>query len=362
MDNYDYIVVGGGLAGCCLAWELHFQNKNVAVIADAENNSTLVAAGLFNPITGKMLSKTWQAEKLFATLHEFYRKIEEQTGSDFFIELPIYRPFISIEEQNNWMALSENPGLQNFIEKVFIRPSGFEAVLDPFGGIVVKQAGFIRTDIFVEATKEYFKKKGKWKTEKVNYNDFIFSETKEQVAYRHSSAEKIIFCEGVSSLQNPWFSWVPVRPLKGETLTVETTLSKEIILNRGVYAVPQMATDAFKIGATYDHQMENQGITEKAKNELLQKWEMIHNKPTKVLSQQWGIRPTSPDRKPILGLHPEFKTIGILNGLGTKGVSLAPFAAKVLVEFLNGKQPDQTYQTLSLNRYYSLYWKSVNKA
>lgn len=361
MDTYEFIIVGGGLAGCCLAWELYLQNKRVLVIAEVENRSTLVAAGLFNPITGKMLSKTWQAEKLFPRLYTFYKDVENHTQSSFFFEQPLYRPFISIEEQNTWMALTEEPGIKPFIGQVFIRPSGFEGVKDPFGGIVVKQAGYIRTDNFVKATREFFEQKNLWKTDTIEYTKINRVKNDSHIMYENYATDKIIFCEGVKSLKNPWLNWVPVKPLKGETLTLETEITKEVIVNRGVYAVPQTQPCRFKIGATYDHQLTD-GTTEKAKRELCEKWEGISSKPYRVLNQDWGVRPTTPDRKPIIGIHPEVKTIGIFNGLGTKGVTLAPFAAKVLADFLTGKQTDQTYDAMALNRYNYLYWKSVNKA
>jgi glycine oxidase len=361
MDTYDFILVGGGLAGCCLAWELYRQNKKIVVIAEEENRSTLVAAGLFNPITGKMLSKTWQAEKLFPRLNQFYKEIEKQTHASFFVEQPLYRPFISIEEQNTWMALTEDPGIKPFIQQIYLGTGGYAGVKDNFGGIVVKQAGFIRTETFVKATKDFFISINAWKTEKLNYDKITFTNNNTHVSYKELEADKIIFCEGVNSLKNPWLGWVPIKPLKGETLTIETDITNQVLVNRGVYAVPQLFRGTFKIGATYDHQITKE-ITEKGKIELCEKWENICKAPYRILAQDWGIRPTSTDRKPIIGLHPENKTIGIFNGLGTKGVTLAPYAAKVFTDFLFGKQPDQTYDAMALNRYYSLYWKSVNKA
>jgi glycine/D-amino acid oxidase-like deaminating enzyme len=38
-----------------------------------------------------------------------------------------------------------------------------------------------------------------------------------------------------------------------------------------------------------------------------------------------------------VGLHPRQPEIGILNGFGTKGCSLAPFFAKQVVDRLEGK-------------------------
>jgi len=51
------------------------------------------------------------------------------------------------------------------------------------------------------------------------------------------------------------------------------------------------------------------------------------------------MRPTTPDRKPILGVHPQHAQAVVFNGLGTKGVSLAPYFSGVLAEALENDAP-----------------------
>ena len=103
----DYVIVGQGLAGSCLAIQLCTRNKSVMVFDQPHlNHSTAVAAGLFNPITGKMLAKTWQADVLFPYFYSFYRHAESLLNKKFFFPIPIYRPFSSVEEQNEWMGRS----------------------------------------------------------------------------------------------------------------------------------------------------------------------------------------------------------------------------------------------------------------
>jgi glycine/D-amino acid oxidase-like deaminating enzyme len=56
--------------------------------------------------------------------------------------------------------------------------------------------------------------------------------------------------------------------------------------------------------------------------------------PYTVLGQQAGIRPSGKDRRPIMGLHPRHPALGLFNGLGTKGCSLAPYMAHLLTMHL----------------------------
>ena len=56
--------------------------------------------------------------------------------------------------------------------------------------------------------------------------------------------------------------------------------------------------------------------------------------PYTILKHQAAIRPTVADRRPFVGFLHNKAHIGIFNGLGTKGVSLAPFFAQQLVQHM----------------------------
>ncbi len=78
--------------------------------------------------------------------------------------------------------------------------------------------------------------------------------------------------------------------------------------------------------------------------------------PFTIVGQEWGLRPTTPDRRPILGQHPELKSAWVFNGMGTKGVSLAPYFADVLVRSLENGEP--LNKEVDIERYKVLYWTS----
>ncbi|MCS7074147.1 MAG: FAD-dependent oxidoreductase, partial [Bacteroidia bacterium] len=62
--------------------------------------------------------------------------------------------------------------------------------------------------------------------------------------------------------------------------------------------------------------------------------QLFPNHTFRVLEHRSGIRPTTKDRRPVVGQHPEFGFIYYLNGLGTKGVLLAPFTTLQLQELI----------------------------
>ncbi|HEY3401943.1 MAG TPA: FAD-dependent oxidoreductase [Ohtaekwangia sp.] len=349
----DYIVVGQGLAGSAMAFQLLKRKKRILVFDQpAQNNSSRIAAGLFNPITGKKLVRTWMADQLFPYLHTFYCEAEAETKTRFFFPMPLYRPFLSVEEQNEWMAKSADPRFEPYVEKVFLS-TAFHSVQDDFGGLLLRQSGYLDTKIYINAIRNLILEKGIYIENHFDQNQLKISEA--GVHYGQYTAGNIIFCEG--SVRNKWFDWLPVRPLKGETIFVEAGITENVIFNRGVYAVPASQTGGgWRVGATYNFQDAMEGCTTEARAELELKLDNLLAVPFESKGQEWGFRPTTPDRRPLLGRHPECDRILIFNGLGTKGVSLSPYFSEVLIHSIeNGIALDKA---VDIERYKSLYWSS----
>lgn len=333
-DPYDYIIIGQGLAGSCLVLQLLKQGKRILVVDRYdEHSATQVAAGLFNPITGRLMTKTWKADVLFPYLHEFYREAERFTGERFFYPMPLYRPFISVEEQNEWMGKSANAELAEYIDAVQITPVNPAQVKNEYGGLSLKQCGYLDTIKFTRAIRSTIVQQAALLEEFFDESKLTF--TSAGVEYAGFRADKIIFCQGIQSLSGKLFSWLPIRPLKGETLSIQTDHIISSIYNRGVYVVPGI----WKVGATYQANDLTPSVTDRARLELTEKLDELVSFPYKIINQSWGIRPTTPDRKPILGPHPNHPEAVIFNGLGTKGVSQAPYFSGVLTAWLENKAP-----------------------
>ncbi len=60
---FDFLIVGQGLAGSLLAWELMQRGAKVLIVDNGMPNASQVAAGLINPITGMRFAKTHQPSK-----------------------------------------------------------------------------------------------------------------------------------------------------------------------------------------------------------------------------------------------------------------------------------------------------------
>jgi glycine oxidase len=347
-EKVDYIIVGQGLAGATLAVQLLKLDKKILVIDEPlKNRASRIAAGLFNPVTGQNSTRTWMADQLFPYLHKFYREVEVLTGKEFFHAQQVYKPFTSVAEQNDWMGKSSDPGYHEFVEKISLAPSFGSLLRDEFGGLFLKQSGFINSNIFLDAVTELVRARGLfWNEPFVDENLHISAEF---VEYASVKASKIIFCQGERTASNKWFANAPVRPLKGETLQIKIDWDKDVILNRGVYMVPENVAGEFKVGATYKFNDRTPGITSESRIELTEKLKAFLNIPFEVLDQDWGIRPTTNDRKPLLGCHKESERLVFFNGLGTKGVTLAPYFSEMLSRWLENSAPID--KQVALTRY-----------
>lgn len=335
-SDVDFLIVGQGLAGSAVALRAMARNYKVLVLDEpSQNRSSRVAAGLFNPVTGRNMVKTWLADEIFPALHHFYRQAERLTGKTFFHPMPLYRPFANAEEQNEWMGKSADHAFAKYIARLSLSGCYDGKVRDPFGGITFTQTGFLDTLGYLEAVRTYLL--GRQAFASAVFEAGQLEPGQSSVRYGSVTARKIIFCQGVQNAINPWFRNIPVKSLKGEFLGVQSDWRKDVILNRGVYFVPGAASGEWRVGSTYNWNDHSPEITAGARKELIEKLEDLISMPYTITGQQWGVRPTTPDRKPVLGAHPEHPSLVIFNGFGTKGVSLAPYFSEVLIRWMENK-------------------------
>jgi len=350
----DCLIIGQGLAGSALAMRMLARGWKILVINRADSTSpSQIAAGLFNPVTGKMFAKTWMADELFPFLHHYYRHVEEITGVHFFYSLPIYGPFANAGEQNEWMARSADGPIRPYVKKIFTT-SQYPGVLnDPLGGYLLDQCGYVDTKRYTTAVRKWLEERACYVEGSVGPGDLRVGRS--GVRFGRYEADAVVFCEGVGVFANPWFDWVPIKPLKGEMLSVRGKFLRDVIVNKGVYMVPG-SSDTWHVGATYEREFESPAPTVEGKNALEERLRALSPAPYEVVDHRAGVRPSTPDRRPLIGTHPEHSNLVIFNGMGTKGISLAPyFSAEIVAWFEKEKQLPEA---VDISRYKSLYWNS----
>lgn len=307
-------IIGFGLVGCLLTYVLA-KNKNIRLtIYDANlASSSKVAAGIFNPITGKRMVKTWLADEIFPVLHQVYTDIEKDYGIKFLHYKPIFKPFHDVAEQNYWMGKSADIAYKNWIE--IIQTVDTEAIECPFGGLKINQSGWLDINVFLEKSRVIFKNELKNKV-------FVPSE---------HIGETNIFCEGAHAAQNPLWKDLAWQLNKGEIIDLEIESYKtEYTINKSVFIL--QTDDKQRVGSTYHHHDLEPNITQTGIAELEEKLKSFLKSDYKLLDTKFGIRPATKDRRPFVFEHQSEKNNYIINGFGSKAVSLAPYFVNQWVE------------------------------
>lgn len=329
LAHFTALVIGQGIAGSLLAWRLHGAGQSVMIIDNANpESSSKVAAGLYNPITGRQMVKTWMADEIFPTLAQFYDDLEEQLNAKFHFQMPIYRPFHSAEEQNDWQSKAANSDYESYIDELKTHAMGIDHLADNFGGIKLKLSGYIDLPVMLKSFRDYFILQNMI-TEK-SFDFFKLEVNETGCKYLDFTADQIIFCEGVSVAANPFWTHLRFKPVKGEILNIKCDLPQNLIVNRGVFIIPR--NGYFRVGSTYDHQVLDTQPTQRAKTYLEEKFLLNYKGKYEIVGHQAGIRPATFDRKPFIGFHKKYKNVGIFNGFGTKGVSMVPYFSKMMVD------------------------------
>lgn len=332
----DYIIVGLGLAGIAFAEELKKQGRSFIVFEDSSQNSSLVAGGMYNPVILKRFTAVWNAKEQLEVALPFYKGLENDLNKKYQYSIDIYRVFKSIEEQNNWFEASDKLLLKDsMIPKIIKNKNQF--IKAPFDFGKLTHTGRIDVNLLAKDYRNSLKNSNKLREEQFKYDEIIFD--RNRVIYQNLNAKHIVFCEGFGLKENPFFNDLPMREAKGELITIYAPdLKVGFMIKSSVFVLP-IGDDLYKVGATFNWVDKTKLPTQDGKNELEFKLSSVINCDYEIVNHTAGIRPTIIDRRPLLGIHKKHKQLAILNGLGTRGVMIAPLMAKKLFQNIENRVP-----------------------
>ena len=327
----DYVIIGCGIAGVSFS-ELALQNNKTILVFDNNSQpSSKIAGGLYNPVVLKRFSEVWKASEQVDLASSFYPILEKKLAVAFNFKMPIYRRLASVEEQNNWFSAADKPSLSRFLSTKLIQNSN-PNIDAPFYFGEVLETGYLDVKTLVTEYANYLKSIKMLSEDEFDYNQIQFHD--DFISYHDIKAKNIIFAEGFGLHANPFFNDLPLDGTKGELLHVRIpNLDLDKVVKSNIFIFP-VGNDIYKVGATYDWKDKTNVPTLEAKNELVSNLKDLIKCDFEVLEHFAGVRPTVRDRRPLVGTHPEHKNLHILNGLGTRGVMLAPYLAKQLFDYL----------------------------
>ena len=334
----DYIIVGAGLSGTCLAYRLEKAGRSFVVFDDGSQEASKVAGGFMNPVILKRFTLAWKADEHLETAYAFYSDMERHLEKQFLSPLEVYRRFSSVEEQNNWFAAADKPRLAPFLDTKLV-PQVNEHVPGRFSFGRVLKTSRIDPRYLLDSYAEHLEEKGWFKNDSFEYDALQVSAS--GVSYKGIDAKNVIFCEGFGLQKNPFFNYLPLRGNKGEYIIIKAPkLDLEVGVKSSIFIFPA-GGDHYAVGATYSNTDKTPEPTTEAREELVEKLKDMIDVEFEVVGQVAGLRPSTIDRRPLVGRHPEHEHLYTCNGFGSRGILIAPSISKELVDFVEtGKSLD----------------------
>ena len=335
--TYDYIIVGQGISGTFLSWYLINAGKNVLVIDDAKPlTASKVASGVINPVTGRRIVRTWMIETLMPFALDAYKAIGDELS-------------VSIITQKNILDFHPTPQMMlAFKERLpeesdYLRVPENEAVYQQYFNVTfgigeINPCYLVDVNILLSEWRKHLKAQNLLLDEVFNIEQLL-THNLEFITYKDISASKIIFADGATGADNPYFKLLPYAKNKGQAIIAEIPdLPRTNIFKQGITIVPWQ-DDLWWIGSTYEWDFKDLNPSADFRNKVetqLQHWLKL---PYKIVDHLAAERPANLERRPFVGLHPIYPNIGIFNGMGTKGCSLAPYFAKQFTDNLIDNTP-----------------------
>jgi glycine/D-amino acid oxidase-like deaminating enzyme len=339
-----FIIVGAGLAGTLMAWELEKRGVNYEVWdapknsskssrtqthsspSNTSNQASRVAAGMFNPVSFKRIVEVWNAREHMDVMRETYLKIES------FLKIPgkiLHKsPIMRVFPNSQYRMLWEKRLKDEHTVSQFIRPVSDEVpddIVAPHGFGVVPEAGWVDLPLLLDSFRSFLESKGKYREK--TYNSKFDDEFQ---------TSNFIDCRGVGAIEDLVKHNLKIQSDHGEVLTLKSNIkTKNMCVNRVKWLLPR-GNHTYKLGATYKWDVVKSQPTEEGRDELLTGIKPIISSEVfdhfEITNQETGLRPASKDRRPYAGKMND--NTYILNGFGTRGVLIGPATAAHLVRFI----------------------------
>ena len=328
----DYLIIGQGICGTFLSYYLLQKGKSLIVIDESNTYSaSKVASGVINPVTGRRIVNTWMIDELLPFAQNAY----DQIGRDLNIE---------VIKETGVLDFHATPQMKDaFAERIKEDDTYLSETQDEmwneyfrfnYGIGQIKPCLLIDIQLLLNKWRLHLLKKAILREELFDFSQFTVDAHNSFVQYKDIKARKIIFCDGVAGFDNIYFNKLPYMRTKGEALIAEIEgLPRTNIFKQGI-SIVSWKEDLFWIGSSYEWNYKDVHPTDMFRRKTEQQLSYWLKLPFKIIDHLASERPANVERRPFVGLHPLYKCIGILNGMGTKGCSLAPFFANELVQYL----------------------------
>ena len=337
--HFDFAIIGQGIAGTLLHFLLT-QRQLIGLVIDKGHDaaSSKVASGLINPITGRKYVRSWMYDELKSEVDKVYKGLERQLTINILNEHQIVRVLSSIKEENLWYEKS----IQDGYDKYFVQDVDSDDYKDlineatSFGE--VKEGAKLDMKELIVAYRSHLQESQSLSEAEFDYSK-LTQDDDHKWHYADFTFDKVVFCEGWQLRNNPFFSHLGHEAAKGEVLIIKLKNKKLLqSIKKRVFITP-LRDNLYWVGSTFEWDFDDHLPTVAKRSYLIQALDDMIGGAYEIVDQWAGVRPTTKDRRPLLGSHPQFSNLYIFNGLGTKGASLGPYWAQQMAAYILDDKP-----------------------
>ncbi|RYZ49480.1 MAG: FAD-binding oxidoreductase [Sphingobacteriales bacterium] len=333
--DVDYLIVGHGIAGTLLSYELMRQGSSVIVIDNEDpQRSSLVAGAVINPMAGKHWMPSKDAAVLIPQAIETYTEMGRLLHASFLspIDLQVYHQTEG-ERDAFTLKCGQFPEQMSLMSPEQQAESGFA---DLAGAGVINGLWLVQSSELLAAWKDYLIKNKSFLSG--SFDQQALQVGAYHIRYQDIKAGNIIFCEGAVAMHNPLFTKLPFTQNRGEALLLAIPgLSQQHIYHRKYRLIPK-GDDLFWYGSNYKWNSPDLEPDETWRAEAWAELASWMKLPFSLKAHIEARRPTTAGQMPFIGRHPQFPAVSIFNGLGTRGFSAGPYWAKAFAAVLQGRE------------------------
>ena len=320
------------MAGLCYALQLKKRDKTFLILDHPSiKGASWISSGLCNPFNFKRLTLAWRAPEFFSYAKKFFQIHEKQIGVSIIKKMPIYKQFNSNRELNQWQIQCNQSFFKSFFNDQ-IHKSFADDSTHWLGYGVVRNTFQIDLELIFE---KFFQTMGSSSYAKEFFDSSELHMDDSKVKYKQWTSQHIVFCQGYGLKSNPLTQHLPLVGNKGEILVIASDgIPQDKILKSKVYVIPQTKKKHFWVGATFDRLSKSTQTTSRSRQKLIDDLNQSLDFDYRIIRHQAQIRPAVIDRRPLLGKISNPSRAYVFNGLGTRGIMMAPLLSKWLYQHI----------------------------
>ena len=349
MKQFDFVIIGFGIAGATITRELTQRGHSVLVLDSGKNTATTIAGGTIHPAVLRYYNKVWRGDEFWPKAKLFYQSLAKEWQVPLIQTKSLIRVFATQDESSQWQEKRKDPFWHQYLSPLDQdKSSPLPFVKTPYG--FGRSEEFWRFDpaFLLDTYRQKLIESGNYIKAELSFDaqDVLLDQIKD-LGYQ---SERVVLAQGYQ--QTFWPNLPqgnPIASKQGQYIIIECAGLKLTGVLKSKFFIIPLGQDRYQVGATYPR-VNDQMAIEESQNRIIADLDALLELPYQILDYWTGTRPGTKDRRPILGALGTQKNVYVFNGLNSRGLLMAPLLSSWLADYmLNDKAlPEE----VSINRFF----------